>query len=205
MVMTFLVYGNVLSGIIISKNMKKIKLASDGVIEGLVTIEDVQKELQKEKELIYIQHSISDEVINAIKSKPESMQTFSERKRLELREVVDKEYEEKLSTYDEYKELVVIPYNEEYNEETETLMPRFKDIGDKVEQTFAPELDRYKVRKLISVQQKILSDTDYIIIKSYEAKLSSSDASYTQEYLDEILNKRQSARDKINELSSLLK
>lgn len=184
--------------------MKKIKLVNN-IIEGLVIIEDVQKELQEEKELIYIQRSISDEVINAIKSKPESMQTFSERKRLELREVVDKEYEEKLSVYDEYKELVVIPYDKEYNEETETLMPQFKDIGDKVEQTFIPELDRYKVKKLISVQQKILSDTDYIIIKSYEAKLSMSDAPYTQEYLDEVLNKRQVARDKINELESLLK
>lgn len=184
--------------------MKKIKLVNN-IIEGLVIIEDVQKELQEEKELIYIQHSISDEVINAIKSKPESMQTFSERERLKLREVVDKKYEKKLSVYDEYKELIVIPYDKEYNEETEILIPQFKDIGDKVEQTFIPELDRYKIKKLISIQQKILSDTDYIIIKSYEAKLSMSDAPYTQEYLDEILTKRQAARDKINELESLIK
>lgn len=184
--------------------MKKIKLVNN-IIEGLVIIEDVQKELQEEKELIYIQHSISDEVINAIKSKPESMQTFSEQKRLALREQIDKEYDEKLSKYDEYKELVVIPYKESYNEETETLMPQFKDIGDKVEQTFIPELDRYKIKRLISDTQKILTDTDYVVIKLYEAKLSMSDTPYTQEYLDEILTKRQAARDKINELESLIK
>ena len=185
--------------------MQKIKLVN-GIIEGLVVIEDVVKQLQKEKELQYIQHSISDEVINAIKSKSESMRTYSEQKKIELRNVVDKEYEKQLAVYEnEYKELVVIPYDKTYNEETETLMPQFKDVGDKVEQTFVPELDRYKVKKLISVQQKILSDTDYIIIKSYEAKLSMSDAPYTQEYLDGVLEKRQAARDKINELESLLK
>lgn len=184
--------------------MQKVKLVN-GIIEGLVIIEDVQKELQSEKELKIIQHSISDEIINAIKSKSETMRTFSEQKRLELREKIDKEYEEKLSEYDEYKELVVIPYTESYNEETETLMPQFKEVGDKVEQTFIPELDRYKIKKLISNTQKILTDTDYIVIKSYEAKLSMSDAPYTQEYLDEILTKRQAARDKINELESLIK
>lgn len=184
--------------------MQKIKLVN-GIIEGLVVIEDIIKQLQKEKELQYIQYSISDEVINAIKSKSESMRTYSEQQRLELRNTIDATFEKELSVYDEYKELVVIPYDKEYNEETETLMPQFKDIGDKVEQTFIPELDRYKIKKLISVQQKILSDTDYIIIKSYEAKLSMLDAPYTQEYLDEVLNKRQVARDKINELESLLK
>ena len=184
--------------------MQKIKLVN-GIIEGLVVIENVKKELQEERELKIIQHSISDEVINAIKFKSEIMRTFSEQKRLELRENIDKEYEEKLSEYDEYKELVVIPYTESYNEETETLIPQFKEVGDKVEQTFIPELDRYKIKRLISDTQKILTDTDYIVIKSYEAKLSMSDAPYTQEYLDEILTKRQAARDKINELESLIK
>ena len=51
---------------------------------------------------------------------------------------------------------------------------------------------------------KYLSDTDYIIIKSYEAKLSMSDIPYTQEYLDNVCNERQKARDEINELESLL-
>ena len=184
--------------------MQKIKLVN-GIIEGLVVIEDIINQLKKEKELQYIQHSISDEIINVIKSKSESMRTYSEQQKLKLRNAIDATFEKELSIYDEYKELVVIPYDKEYNEEIETLMPQFKDTGDKVEQTFIPELDRYKVKKLISVKQKILSDTDYIIIKSYEAKLSMSDAPYTQEYLDEILNKRQVARDKINELESLLK
>lgn len=184
--------------------MQKVKLVN-GIIEGLVVIEDVQKEFQNERELKIIQYSVSDEVISAIKTKSETMRTFSEQKKLALREQIDKEYEEKLSVYDEYKELVVIPFTESYNEEIETLIPKFKDVGDKVEQTFIPEIDRYKIKKLISDTQKILTDTDYVVIKSYEAKLSMSDAPYTQEYLDEILTKRQAARDKINELESLIK
>ena len=184
--------------------MQKVKLVN-GIIEGLVVIEDVQKEFQNERELKIIQYSVSDEVISAIKTKSETMRTFSEQKKLALREQIDKEYEEKLSVYDEYKELVVIPFTESYNEEIETLIPKFKDVGDKVEQIFIPEIDRYKIKKLISDTQKILTDTDYVVIKSYEAKLSMSDAPYTQEYLDEILTKRQAARDKINELESLIK
>jgi hypothetical protein len=186
--------------------MQKIKLVN-GVIEDLVVIEDIMQQLKKEKELKYIQYSVSDEVINAIKSKSDdSMLTYSEKKKLELRNVIDDAFNKALSVYEsDYKELVVIPYDRSYNEEIETLMPNFKHIGDKVEQTFIPQLDRYKIKKLISDTQSILDDTDYIIIKSYEAKLSMSDAPYTQEYLDKIFIKRQEARDKINELKSLIK
>lgn len=184
--------------------MQKVKL-TNGIIEDLVVIEDIQKELQNERELKLIKYSISDEFINSIKSKPEVMVTFSEQESLKLREKIDKEYEEKLSMYDEYKELVCIPYTESYNEEVETLIPKFKDVGDKVECTFIIELDKNKIRKLISKIKQFLVDTDYIVIKSYEAKLSMLDAPYKQEYLDEVLNKRQVARDKINELESLLK
>ena len=49
-----------------------------------------------------------------------------------------------------------------------------------------------------------LGSTDYKIIKAYEAKLSMSDAPYTQDELDKIIAERQALRDKINELEGLL-
>lgn len=183
--------------------MQKIKI-KNGIIEGLVDIEEVNRNLLKEKEYALIQNFVSDEVIQAIGDKPEAMRTLSEQQKLEIRKNIDQEFEKKLSEYDDYKELVVIQYRDSYNEETETLTPHFTEYDNRVEQTFTPRFDRYKVKKLIENNQKILTDTDYIIIKSYEAKLAMLDAPYSQEYLDEVLSKRQAARDKINELETLL-
>lgn len=183
--------------------MQKIKI-KNGIIEGLIDIEEVNRNLLTEKEYMLIQNSVSDEVIQAIGNKPEAMRTLSEQQKLEIRKNIDQEFEKKLSKYDDYKELVVIQYKDTYNEEIESLTPRFTEYDNRVEQTFTPEFDRYKVKKLIDVNQKILADTDYIIIKSYEAKLAMLDAPYSQEYLDEVLSKRQAARDKINELEMLL-
>lgn len=183
--------------------MQKVKII-DGIIYDLVTIEEVIENLKKEKDLKIIKFSVSDEILSAIKSKPEYMRTFSEQIKLETRGRIEKEYFEKLSTYDDYKELIIIPCDKSYNDEIETLIPEFKVIGDKVEQTFYPKLDKIKIQRLIAENKKILSDTDYIIIKCYESKLSLSDNSYSKEYIDQILNKRQSARDKINQLESLM-
>jgi hypothetical protein len=184
--------------------MKKVKFVN-GIIEDLIITDEVIKELNKEKELILIKNSVSDDVINEIKRKKESMRTFSDQKKIELRKFIDKKYEEKFSKYDEYKELVVIPYNKEYNKETETLMPIFKEVENKVEQSFVPMLDKQRIKQSIKENKDVLKNTDYIIIKCYESKISMSDIPYSQEYLDEILTKRQAARDKINELESLIK
>lgn len=184
--------------------MQKIKLVN-GIIEDLIVIEDVRREIENEKKININYFSVSDEVIKSIESKLDSTRTFLEQKKLALRKEIDEKYEKKLSIYDSYKELVVIPFEGDYDEKIETLSPKFKEVGDKVEQFFVPELDRHKIKKLIIDTQKILDDTDYIVIKFYEAKLSMSDAPYSQEYLDEILAKRQVARDKINELKSLIK
>ena len=183
--------------------MKKIKYTND-IIEGLVDIDDIKNKLQKKKEQKIIEHSVSDDVINKIKNKLESMRTYSEQQKLIKRNRIEEEYNLALSQYDDYKELVIIPYTGKYNDEIEILIPKFRDLGDKVEQTFVLEISKQKIKKLISDNQKILTETDYIIIKSYEAKLSMSDAPYDQAYLDEVISKRQMVRDKINELIALL-
>ena len=183
--------------------MKKIKYIN-GIIEGLVDINDIKNDLNKKKEAKIIELSVSDDIINKIKNKPESMRTYSEQQKLIQRNRIEEEYNIALSKYDDYRELVVIPYVGKYNEEIETLTPKFRDLGDKVEQTFVLEISKQKIKRLISDNQKILTETDYIIIKSYEAKLSMSDAPYNQEYLDEVISRRQAARDKINELVALL-
>lgn len=80
-----------------------------------------------------------------------------------------------------------------------------KDAHNVYEHEIIIHNDSDKINEVIRELNQYLSKTDYIVIKCYEAKLSMLDAPYTQEYLDEVLNKRQAVRDKINELESLLK
>ena len=74
-----------------------------------------------------------------------------------------------------------------------------------VEQTFQPQKDEYKITVKINELQKKLASTDYIVIKSYEAKLSNEDMPYSQEYLDKVFAERKAQREKINYLSDLIK
>lgn len=182
--------------------MKKIKFDNNFV--RVIDFDDILKKIESQKNKEIIQNSVTDEEISILKSKPESKLTSSERKKIELRKNIEEKYKNKLAFYDSYKEVVVIPYTNDYNKDIEFLRPVFKEVGDKVEQSFIPELDIQKIKRNIDENKKILSDTDYIITKSYEAKLSMSDAPYTSDYLDEIISKRQMARDRINELQSFL-
>ena len=64
------------------------------------------------------------------------------------------------------------------------------------------------VRKLNAAIESLkerLSSTDYIIIKSYEAKVMMQDAPYSDEFMTKTTEERQKIRDEINRLEELLK
>ena len=184
--------------------MKKIKIKNN-IIEGIIDLEDIKLNLQKERDLAITKYSVSDEIIESIKSKSiEDVSSF-EKEKISIREKIDSNYKESLSKYDDYKELVIIPYEEEYDSSLYFLKPKFTEFSDKVEQTYTIELDSCSIFQQINSYRKLLNDTDYIIIKSYEEKLSLSDFSYSKEYLDDVIDKRKKAREKINELELLLK
>lgn len=182
--------------------MQKIKIKNN-IIEDIVIIEDERRRLQEEYNLNVIRYSVSDEVIDAIKSKPLAMRTMSENKKIETRENLDRVFQMKLSQYDDYKELVEIPFNGDYNKETEVLISQFKEFDDRVEKSFTPQVSIQKINELINNHRNFLSETDYIIIKTYEAKLLMLDAPYSSEYFEEIMSKRQNAREEIHALEML--
>lgn len=62
-------------------------------------------------------------------------------------------------------------------------------------------LETYEVEKEIDQLKKILSDSDYIVIKSYEATMIGQPVEYN---MGEIHVSRQELRDKINKLEELL-
>lgn len=184
--------------------MKKIKIENN-VIKDIVDFNKVLSELQEKHRIAIYENDISDEFINHLKSKPKEKITFTESVKLSLRKQIDDSFNKELSNYDDYKELIIIPYTDEYDKSIYSLIPQYEESFDKVEQTFVVKLDKRKVKSKIVEYKKALSDTDYIIIKSYEAKLSLIDPPYSSEYLDDIVKKRQEVRNKINELELLLK
>lgn len=199
-------FGNVQLGIDKEdEDMQKINI-KNGIIEDIFNYEDKKKEYQDARDYNITLYSVSDSIINAIKSKSEDELTDDDKKRLAIREEIDKEYKSKMQYVDSCPSLVIIPYDgEKFDEETHTLVPQFNTKDGYVEQTFQPQRDEYKIMVRINELQKKLASTDYIVIKSYEAKLSNEDMPYSQEYLDKVFAERKSQREKINYLSDLIK
>ena len=92
-----------------------------------------------------------------------------------------------------------------YNKECQMLRAYYIESENEIIEKWEVQPNLPKIQKTIEELKKQLSVTDYVIIKVYEAKLSMSDAPYSQEYLDKTIQERQALRDKINELETLIK
>lgn len=183
--------------------MRKINI-KNGIIEDIFTYEDRVREYQKERDYKIIFYDVSDNIISIINAKKDISE--DDKQKLQIRTDIDKEYSEKIEYLNSCYELIEIPYNgDTFNEEIYTLVPQFKTINNIVEQTYQPKLDKYKISKKIAELKRELADTDYIVVKSYEAKLLNEDMPYSQETMESVFSERQKKRDKINSLSNLIK
>lgn len=75
------------------------------------------------------------------------------------------------------------------------------DAGDHIAYRYIKKEDIQAVKKEISVLKEQLTDTDYQVIKCYEASLLGEVMPYN---VTELINSRQAARNKINHLEELL-
>lgn len=91
-----------------------------------------------------------------------------------------------------------------FDEETEEVDSYFVESENKISVEYKVYKSKNKIKSTIETLKNELSSSDYIIIKSYEAKISMSDVPYTQDYLDAVIQERQSLRDKINSLEELI-
>ena len=185
--------------------MMKINI-KNGIIEDIFDYENKKREIQEERDYMITSNSVSDSIISVIKSKQDKDLTEEDKKRLSIRDEIDKEYESKIQYTESCPSLVIVPYDgEKFDEEIYTLIPQFNSKDGYIEQTFLPQKDDYKIMTKINELQKKLASTDYIVIKTYEAKLSNEDMPYSQEYLDKVFAERKAQREKINYLSDLIK
>lgn len=98
---------------------------------------------------------------------------------------VDRIDESKLETGDERYIVVLQPY----------------DAGDRISYHYIRKRDTQRIEAEIQALKDALSDSDYKVMKCYEASLTGGELPYNME---ELHSERQSLRDKINELEAEL-
>ena len=82
--------------------MMKINI-KNGIIEDIFDYENKKREIQEERDYMITSNSVSDSIINVIKSKQNKDLTEEDKKRLSIREEIDKEYESKIQDAAEFK------------------------------------------------------------------------------------------------------
>lgn len=176
------------------------------IINGVCRIIDYDYEiniLRGTYNNLLIQNSVDDDTINSILVKQEKSRTVSDLHKIIKRKEIDDWYEDKKKEYDDYKDLIVKSYKGNQSPYT-YLNPVFTDSGNNIVQTYEEVLSRQLLREAISKFKSNLSSTDYMIIKTYEAKINNEDAPYSSDRMDEVIEERKNYREKINELELLL-
>lgn len=187
--------------------MLKAIYNSEGVVSDVINYDEVVSQLKKEFELKCIQNSVDDAVINVILKKREEKRTFADLQKIILRKEIEDDFNNQMKLYNEdYIEFIPSRHNFELGEfdEVSTFFEKGED-GKIYQRWTLIKNAKSKITNKIERLKKQLTETDYIVIKSYEAKLSMSDAPYSQDKLDKIIQERQSIRDEINRLEELIK
>ncbi len=148
-------------------------------------------------------NKVSDDVIQPIIDKPESERTAEELMLLIVRKRIKDSIDEERKRLSEYSPFVEIKNDDEIPYGY-LKAPKYRNEDGKVICTYEPYLDFYFIRKEIKRIRKELSDTDYIVIKCYEAQLLGEELPYTQEELKENVTKRAEMREQINQLQAIL-
>ena len=187
--------------------IKLYKTMKAKLINGAIDIIDYDAECSKINEEyshnITI-NSVPDSVIDVILKKNEDDRTIEDLKKLVIRKNIEDKKAERLSKFDDYKDFVVEEYSGTLGE-YERLIPSFEDTGDTIKQTYKVEFCKQFIDEKIYELKKKLVDTDYQVIKYYEAKITLSEMPYTSDEINSIIAERQGIRDKINELQKMIK
>jgi len=159
--------------------------------------------IKEEYERILETNSITDEDIISIKAKRKK--TDIEKQKLELRLSVENDFSERIDKLNEYKELVDEVKPSVVLGEFDILISSysFNEKDNVIVRTWKVENNNYSLilNKINNLKQKLF-DSDYKVLKCYEANLTNSKLPYD---LDSLILERQSQRDEINKLNDLIK
>lgn len=180
----------------------KAKILGKNVID-IIDYDARVQEFKKQYDLYIISNSVDDDTINAILKKKEDKRTESDLVKIVLRKKAEDAYKEALETLSDYKDIEVVPYSGEEEGELDKIIPYYENGEKVVYQKFKlVKNDEFLISEKISLLKTELSESDYKVIKCYEASiLKSDDMPYDVQNLAE---ERQTKRDEINRLEALL-
>lgn len=148
-------------------------------------------------------YGVADEVINPILKKKEEKRTLEELMLIVKRKEIEDQRTEQLDMLSTFKEFVPSNFNGElgeydspkpyYIEESESVLQKWEVISN----------DPVKIASKISALKSELDESDYKVMKCYEAAIAKSDEMPYNP--DELIESRQAKRDEINRLEALLK
>lgn len=121
-----------------------------------------------------------------------------------LRERLDESRKSEIAELDKYVEFVSCE-RPELEDEYSQYRIYYTNEGNKVTEHCMVIINENAIKEKISSLKTQLSETDYVIIKTYEAKIALEDTPYTDEYVSEVITNRNAIRAEINTLEEKLK
>lgn len=180
--------------------MKKAKILS----RNSVKVIDYERELSKinsDYQSNLEDYGATDDVINPILEKKDSERTFEELKVIISRKNIEDQKKEELKLLSEYKDFVTTKYEGELGE-FDSAEPYYIEKDNKVIRKWEViHNDTLKISAKISRLKKELENSDFKILKCYEASMTQSPMPYN---LEELVAERESKRGEINRLEKLL-
>lgn len=177
--------------------MKKAKFINSENVE-IIDYEDFLKSINEDfDQIVKIKHVTDEELSFLEKKDDENIDRFKK-----IREEIENERNieiEKLSDYLEF-----VPCKKTDLEKFSTRKLYYTKSDNKVYEHEIIINDEYLIKCEIDSLKNKLSSTDYMIIKTYEAKINNEDAPYSSDRMDKVMEQRKNYREKINELESLL-
>lgn len=169
-----------------------------------VRVIDYDRELSKINSKyrdLFEEEGVTDDVINPILEKKDSERTYEELQLIIIRKNLEDEKKEELKLLSGYKEFVATKYEGELGEFDFT-EPYYIEEDDKIIRKWeVVHNDSLKISAKISRLKKELENSDYKIIKCYEASMTQNPMPYN---LEELVAERESKRAEINRLEELL-
>lgn len=149
-----------------------------------------------------VKYGVNDDIINSILAKKDDERTIEELQAIVKRKELNDWKDNQLKELDGYLEFVPSEFNG-YLGEYDAAKPYYVEEDEKVVQKWeVVENDKTKILSKIDVLKSELEQTDYKVIKCYEAALSSS--SEMPYDVNTLISERQAKRDEINSLQELI-
>lgn len=178
--------------------MKKAKFINSENVE-IINYEDFLKSINADfDQIVKIKHVTDEELSFLEKNNDNDIDRFKK-----MREEIENERNVEIEKLSDYLEFV--PCEKTDLEKFSTRKLYYTKSDDKIyEHEIIINNDVDLIKSEIDFLKNKLSSTDYMIIKTYEAKINNEDAPYSSDRMDEVMEERKNYREKINELESLL-